>query len=65
MSNSRPGSGRWMSAVALLAAFLLATSPAVLSQSYPAKPVHAIVTMQGGPLDAFARLIREIKLSVD
>ncbi len=59
MSNSRHGSGRWMSAVALLAAFLLATSPAVLSQSYPAKPVHAIVTMQGGPLDAFARLITE------
>ena len=54
-----------MSAAALLAAFLLATSPAVLSQNYPAKPVHAIVTMQGGPLDAFARLIREIKLSVD
>jgi tripartite-type tricarboxylate transporter receptor subunit TctC len=38
---------------------LVAEQPAVLAQDYPSKPVHAIVTMQAGPLDLFVRLITE------
>ncbi len=57
MTIFRPGLGGLCGA-ALFLCLLSPASPA-LAQAYPTKPVHAIVTMQGGPLDAFARMITE------
>lgn len=50
-------------ATVLVGLMLLAAQSAVLAQDYPSKPVHAIVTMQAGPLDLFARLITEKMVS--
>lgn len=49
----------WKAAACLVGLMLVAAQPAVLAQDYPSRPVHAIVTMQAGPLDLFVRLITE------
>jgi tripartite-type tricarboxylate transporter receptor subunit TctC len=56
--------GRGRKAAAVLAAICLAISPlAARAQSYPAKPVHIIVSFApGGPVDTVARLV-SVKLT--
>jgi tripartite-type tricarboxylate transporter receptor subunit TctC len=50
---------RWLIRGVTAFALIAGTGSIAHAQQYPARPIHAIVTMQGGPLDAFARLVTE------